>query len=276
MLGAFRDKGYVTREVHPLLEATTPRRRSTENIIDRAQQLKLSWNRKAPSPRWPQRSRLVQRASLLTVGIFGTLRAVTLAGAHEAFVPTVSQPRRAGVVESWRPPSPPPSPAVAVASSKALFVTQSSWPRPIFCLDQSSGATGAAAAAAAVRMSTPASQSGKPGEMPVTDGGDWSDTVHPATEGELVEASTPRLDAYKTAESSTICGELDNDDGSEGGHRATVTPGVRGEKATNHKLAGTWLLAGLPMWVNVVWKRMLTKEDWLHLHAASSLVRDSC
>lgn len=31
--------------------------------------------------------------------------------------------------------------------------------------------------------------------------------------------------------------------------------------------------AGLPKWVRILRRRMLTKEDWLHVHAASGLVR---
>lgn len=41
-------------------------------------------------------------------------------------------------------------------------------------------------------------------------------------------------------------------------------------------LPGTWWAPGLPKWVDIVRRRMLTKEDWLHVHAASGLVRERC
>ena len=44
-------------------------------------------------------------------------------------------------------------------------------------------------------------------------------------------------------------------------------------RAASDALPGTWWAAGLPKWVHVVRRRMLTKEDWLHVHAASGLVR---
>ncbi|CAN0040467.1 unnamed protein product [Ectocarpus sp. 4 AP-2014] len=34
-------------------------------------------------------------------------------------------------------------------------------------------------------------------------------------------------------------------------------------------LPGTWLTAGLPKWMHVLRRRMITKEDWMHLHASS-------
>lgn len=274
MSGVFGDKGYITREVHPLLEATKPRHR----VTSRAQRLKLSWHRKAPSPGGSQKAGLSQCASLFVVAISVGLRAVAPAGASGAFVLTASQPRRAGAAGSWRLPSsaPPAAAAAAVAvaaSGKSFFFTHSSWSPSTLCLDQCSAA--APAATAAMRMSTPASQFGKSGEMPQDDGGYWSDTSQLATQAELVELSNFHLDACGTAESSILSGDPDIDDVNEGGHHATVTPGVRGKKEPHHKLSGTWLPGGLPRSVHIVWKRMLTKQDWLHLHASSSLVRDT-
>lgn len=37
-------------------------------------------------------------------------------------------------------------------------------------------------------------------------------------------------------------------------------------------LPGTWWAAGLPRWMHTVRRRMITKEDWFHLHAASGMV----
>ncbi|CAM9193488.1 unnamed protein product [Ectocarpus sp. 6 AP-2014] len=34
-------------------------------------------------------------------------------------------------------------------------------------------------------------------------------------------------------------------------------------------LPGTWLTAGLPKWMHILRRRMITKEDWMHLHASS-------
>lgn len=44
-------------------------------------------------------------------------------------------------------------------------------------------------------------------------------------------------------------------------------------KTVARALPGTWWTSGLPKWMHVVRRRMITKEDWLHLHAASGLVR---
>lgn len=43
------------------------------------------------------------------------------------------------------------------------------------------------------------------------------------------------------------------------------------ERAIN-ALPGTWWAAGLPKWMHLVRRRMITKEDFLHLHAVSGMV----
>lgn len=40
-------------------------------------------------------------------------------------------------------------------------------------------------------------------------------------------------------------------------------------------LPGTWLTDGLPKWMHILRRRMITKEDWMHLHASSGAVRRS-
>lgn len=44
-------------------------------------------------------------------------------------------------------------------------------------------------------------------------------------------------------------------------------------KSIVRSFPGTWWTAGLPRWMHVVRRRMITKEDWMHLHAASGAVR---
>lgn len=46
------------------------------------------------------------------------------------------------------------------------------------------------------------------------------------------------------------------------------------ERAIN-ALPGTWWTAGLPKWMHLVRRRMITKEDFLHLHAVSGVVSES-
>lgn len=47
----------------------------------------------------------------------------------------------------------------------------------------------------------------------------------------------------------------------------------RAAKSVVRSLPGTWWTAGLPKWMHLVRRRMITKEDWMHLHAASGAVR---
>ena len=53
-----------------------------------------------------------------------------------------------------------------------------------------------------------------------------------------------------------------------------VTVAVAAAKRGVGALPGAWWAPGLPKWMDVVRRRMLTKEDWLHVHAASGLVRE--
>lgn len=46
----------------------------------------------------------------------------------------------------------------------------------------------------------------------------------------------------------------------------------RAAKSVVRSLPGTWWTAGLPKWMHLVRRRMITKEDWMHLHAASGAV----
>ena len=50
---------------------------------------------------------------------------------------------------------------------------------------------------------------------------------------------------------------------------------VRVKRRAALALPGTWCVTGLPKWMRILRRRMITKEDWLHVHAASGLVRDS-
>lgn len=47
----------------------------------------------------------------------------------------------------------------------------------------------------------------------------------------------------------------------------------RAAKSVVRSLPGTWWGAGLPKWMHTTRRRMITKEDWMHLHAASGSVR---
>lgn len=46
----------------------------------------------------------------------------------------------------------------------------------------------------------------------------------------------------------------------------------RAAKSVVRSLPGTWWGAGLPRWMHTTRRRMITKEDWMHLHAASGAV----
>lgn len=46
----------------------------------------------------------------------------------------------------------------------------------------------------------------------------------------------------------------------------------RAAKSVARSLPGTWWAAGLPKWMHLVRRRMITKEDWMHVHAASGAV----
>ena len=46
----------------------------------------------------------------------------------------------------------------------------------------------------------------------------------------------------------------------------------RAAESVARSLPGTWWTAGLPKWMHLVRRRMVTKEDWMHLHAASGAV----
>ena len=57
----------------------------------------------------------------------------------------------------------------------------------------------------------------------------------------------------------------------------SVVAPVAVTKRVSGTLPATWWTRGLPKglkWMDTVRRRMLTKEDWLHVHAASSLVRE--
>eukprot|EP00904_Undaria_pinnatifida_P001537 jgi/Undpi1/11384/HiC_scaffold_30.g13681.m1 len=47
---------------------------------------------------------------------------------------------------------------------------------------------------------------------------------------------------------------------------------VRVKRRAALALPGTWCVTGLPKWMRILRRRMITKEDWLHVHAASGLV----
>ena len=46
----------------------------------------------------------------------------------------------------------------------------------------------------------------------------------------------------------------------------------RAAKSAPRSLPGTWWTAGLPKWMHLVRRRMITDEDWMHVHAASGAV----
>lgn len=58
----------------------------------------------------------------------------------------------------------------------------------------------------------------------------------------------------------------------EGAAAAAATTGGIAAKKVVEALPGTWLTAGLPKWMHTLRRRMITKEDYLHLHAASGVV----
>lgn len=55
---------------------------------------------------------------------------------------------------------------------------------------------------------------------------------------------------------------------------AKAVGGSRAVRKVARVLPGTWLTAGLPKWMHTMRRRMITKEDYFHLHAASGLVSD--
>lgn len=57
------------------------------------------------------------------------------------------------------------------------------------------------------------------------------------------------------------------------GATAAAAAGV--VKRAVEALPGTWWTTGLPKWMHIVRRRMITKEDWLHVHAASGLVSNT-
>lgn len=66
----------------------------------------------------------------------------------------------------------------------------------------------------------------------------------------------------KVGDDRGALGKLDGDKGAGEGVRRAVA-----------SLPGTWWAAGLPKWVHLIRRRMITKEDFFHLHAASGMVR---
>ena len=97
------------------------------------------------------------------------------------------------------------------------------------------------------------------------DGSSTTDITGPETVGQAVILPPLALTAAAAAASSVAITTA-----------TTCTEDAKRKKPVGRVkvLPGTWWMAGLPKWVHVVRRRMLTKQDWLHVHAASGLVRD--
>lgn len=57
---------------------------------------------------------------------------------------------------------------------------------------------------------------------------------------------------------------------------AVAESGGGAAKRVAEALPGTWMAAGLPKWVHTMRRRLITKEDYLHLHAVSGVVSVVC
>lgn len=92
-----------------------------------------------------------------------------------------------------------------------------------------------------------------------------------ATSKAAVAASVQK--AVKTASALQVDAAFDPELAAE---EATKTRAqavtTRAAKSVIRSLPGTWWTAGLPKWMHLVRRRMITKEDWMHLHAASGAV----
>lgn len=62
------------------------------------------------------------------------------------------------------------------------------------------------------------------------------------------------------------------DQGLEGVASIVSTGGRAVAKRAVQALPGTWMASGLPKWVHTMKRRLITKEDYLHAHAASGTV----
>lgn len=87
-----------------------------------------------------------------------------------------------------------------------------------------------------------------------------------ALAGVVASGSAP-VRAHQTFESGSTV--VDGAAGGQKGDAATVAV-----KRAVAALPGTWWAAGLPKWMHLVRRRMITKEDLFHVHAASGMVRD--
>lgn len=60
----------------------------------------------------------------------------------------------------------------------------------------------------------------------------------------------------------------------EGGDVVAVVPAPEAKRESGTPRGTRGVAGGSPKWVQTVRRRMLTKNDWLHVHAVSSLVRN--
>ena len=233
----------------------------------------------ASPPRWQQQGNgLAKRLSLLAAVLssFGyegtTATATTAAAAAAAAAPPPSPP-------------PPPPPGAAVRTTPVAFAPHiPSVLLPVIIVRTTAGSTadfgpwrarsphrynGVYSGFEAARVKTVVGATAKKVEADGDDGGGGSRALSRVGE----PAGNPRKSSHGLHTDRPECTVPDP---TAGKGVVVDSVAVAAAKRRVGALPGTRCSPGLPKWMDTVRRRMLTKEDWLHVHAASGLVRELC
>ena len=121
------------------------------------------------------------------------------------------------------------------------------------------------------RMSPLAANADTSNTLHATQRGRVSAKTATPTESGVLETPISGLDTVENTGPSTVASISAKEPHAALAVATTVAKADK--KAVVNAFLGTRWSAGLPKWMHVVLRRMLTKKDWLHVHATSSLVR---
>ena len=122
------------------------------------------------------------------------------------------------------------------------------------------------------RMSPLAANADTSNTLHATQRGRVSAKTATPTESGVLETPISGLDTVENTGPSTVA-SISAKEEPRAALAVATTMAKADKKAVVNAFPGTRWSAGLPKWMHVVLRRMLTKKDWLHVHATSSLVR---